>query len=416
MSPPQTPGVPHALATLLAAAALLIAPAQALAAGFAIGEQGAASGALAGAATARPDLPEAGFYNPAGYVLMDAATPWSARGVLGLTLIRPRLTHTSQEVETRAGSSFTPLPRVHLGGGTKWLGASASFDVPFGSSIDWGRAWPGRHELTSSSLQVLEFGANLASRPHRLLALSAGARLQTSALEIKRRVDVAAPERDARVHLLGEARGLGLQASLLVMPLDSLTFGLTYRSRVTHDFKGVADFEDIPIELEDRAHDTPMSARFVMPSRLALGGAFDHATGVVSADLEVWGWQTTRELVIDFEDEGMEDVRQPREWERTVAARVGYEHRLLAELLRLRVGAALDASPVPDETVGPSSPDGRRLTGSLGAGYVAPFGLSASLGVSYTRIMARDAAAQATLPGRYEGDIFALSFDVGFAR
>ena len=176
----------------------------------------------------------------------------------------------------------------------------------------------------------------------------------------------------------------------------------------------MANFNDVPIELEDRAHDTNMTTTFVMPGRFAFGLAFDHGSGVASADLEYFAWSTTEQLVIDFEDEGMDDVVQDRQWKNTLALRLGYEHRLLADLLALRAGFAYDASPVPDQTVGPSSPDGPRITGAVGAGVRAPFGLLANVSASYTRITPREVIDEESLPGSYDGSFLALGLDVGF--
>jgi long-chain fatty acid transport protein len=396
-------------------AALLATTGTAHAGGFAISEQGATSGALAGAVTARQDLPEAGFYNPASYIAKDGIKPFSFTGVLGATLLRPTIQHTSPDGEvTQVGPENTPVPRLHLGGGVGMFGGSLSLDVPFGSSIDWGEDWAGRYEIKSSSLQVLELGANVAVRPIRFLSLSGGVRLQSSTLGIARDIDVADPERDTSVNITGSAAGVGGQASLLLRPIEQFTIGFSYRSRVTHNFEGVANFDDVPIELEDRAHDTQMTTRFVMPGRFAFGLAFDHGSGTASADVEYFTWSSTEQLVIDFEDEQMDDVVQPRGWKNTLALRLGYEHRLLADLIALRAGFAYDAPPVPDQTVGPSSPDGPRITGALGAGVRAPFGLLANVSASYTKISEREVVNEASLPGSYEGSFLALGLDIGF--
>lgn len=403
-------GVSLAMFTMLVTTADL-----AYAGGFAISEQGAASGALAGAVTARQDLPEAGFYNPAAYVAKDGIKPFSFTGVLGATLLRPTLQHTSPGgEETQVGPSNTPVPRLHIGGGVGMFGGSLSLDVPFGSSIDWGDDWAGRYEIKSSSLQVLELGANVAVRPIRVLSLSGGVRLQSGTLGIARDIDVADPERETSVNITGSSAGVGAQASLLLRPIKPFTIGFSYRSRVTHDFEGVANFNDVPIELEDRAHDTEMTSRFVMPGRFAFGLAFDHGSGAASADVEYFTWSSTEQLVIDFEDEQMDDVVQARDWKNTLALRLGYEHRLLADLIALRAGFAYDASPVPDQTVGPSSPDGPRITGAIGAGVRAPFGLLANLSASYTRISEREVVNEASLPGSYDGSFLAIGLDIGF--
>ena len=65
-----------------------LTPRWADAAGFALSEQGAASFGLAGAATARIDLADRGFYNPAGWALHDGLEL-----AADLSVIAPTLSH-----------------------------------------------------------------------------------------------------------------------------------------------------------------------------------------------------------------------------------------------------------------------------------------------------------------------------------
>ena len=402
-------------ACALAAALGCLLPSGAQAAGFAIGEQGAASGALAGAATARTDLAEAGFYNPSAFALGPEEAPVGVRGALGATLLAPTIEHTSPDGQvTQTEGGVAPIPRVHIGVRAGSVAANLSVSAPFGSSVQWPPGWAGRYELTGTSLQVLELGLGIAWRPVAPLAIAVGPRFQSSSLAIGRRIDVVDPERQAGVDIQARGAGVGAQAALTFAPIEQLSVGLSWRSRVAHQLDGAADFTDIPIELEPRAHDTPVSTRLVMPGRFALGAAGWFDWGIVSADIEYTAWQSVDALVIDFEDEQVEDVTQPRDWSGALAYRLGYELRLLERALSLRAGASYEATPVPTATLGPSSPDGPRVIAALGAGYQFDFGMFVNLSGSRTWILEREVEDPETLPGRYGGQIWALGADVGF--
>lgn len=389
------------------------ASADVYASGFAIAEQGASSSALGNAATARGDLPEAGFYNPAGYALGDE--PLRLRFGAGASVLSPTIEHTGAGGDvTRSQGGLTPIPRMHLGVGVGKFATSLSIDAPFGSSVTWPDGWDGRYELERTSLSVLELGLNAAFAPTRVIALSGGVRFQSSTLGIARAIDVVEPGADGGVEITAAGTGVGWGASLLFMPIEPLTMGLSFRSRSTHAMSGSADFRDIPIELEDAARDTKVSTTFVMPGRFALGAAWDFGPGVLSVDMEHWAWATTQELVLDFEDEGVADVTQPRRWRPSFAGALGYEHRLLGGEVLLRAGGRVDATPVPVDTLGPSSPDGLRASAALGGGWRPDWGGMIDLSAGYTSIGSRETSAAGSLPGSYAGGYWSLALDVGF--
>ena len=153
------------------------------AAGYALSEQGPTSSALGNAATARADLPEAGFYNPAAYALRSSASLSSA-------LLFPSISHQDQET-TYALTDSAFVPQLHLGANIGNFGVSFSLDVPFASGVEWPEDWAGRYESTGSSLQVIELGANVSSYLFDVVAISAGVRLQNAQFGTSRRIGTA---------------------------------------------------------------------------------------------------------------------------------------------------------------------------------------------------------------------------------
>jgi long-chain fatty acid transport protein len=385
---------------------------EAAAAGFAVSEQGAGAAGVGGAATARSDLLEAAFYNPSAFAL-EGERGWA--GWAGATLLAPTLTHTSPGgVETSTLPSLAPVPALRLGGAVGDFGVSATWGVPYGSGLRWPEDWAGRTASIASSVQVFEGGVDVSWRPLDWLAVGMGARLQRGILGLEQGIDVIDPDADARVRIAGDAWAPAWGAHVLARPIAPLRVGLTYRSGSVLEMQGQADFTGVPRELEPSAHDSTFTAAFPTPWRAALGVAWTfEGVGVVSADLESFGWGVFDELVIDFDDPDLDDAGQPRRWSTTLAARLGYEH-LLADGLRLRAGATWDPSPSTPETLSPSSPDTDRLGGALGVGWRSGWGLSLDASASFTALLGAEGVGEDAYPGRYGGSILGVGLGVGF--
>ncbi len=373
---------------------LLLSGARARASGFAIMEQGAASSALGGAATARGDLAEAAFYNP-------AAAPSQRVVGINATLLSATLTHSGQS--GRAMSQGTSvIPAVHGMWGSGAWGASVSFGAPFGSRLSWDEGWEGRYEATASTLRALELAPSASARPLAWLALAAGPRLQQLQLGVTRAIDtVDAP--DGRVALQASGWHVGWQVAALIEPLPSLRVGLTYRSAIHQTLRGIARFEAIPVELQSRARDGDLSSAITTPDRVAMGVAYAYKRTTLSLDLERLGWGAVDQITFDFDDPQVSDVTQQRRWSSTITARAGIEHRLMEGALALRLGGHYDPSPVPAQTLSPTSPDSARWGFALGAGYALSANLSAALSVSLSTLTERVAENPDSVEGSYQG-------------
>ena len=115
---------------------VLLQAAPAAAAGFAVAEQGAASLGVAGAATARTDLPEVGYFNPSAWALGTGL-----QSAVGGTVILPTITHQNPETGSTTDAETEPAtpPYAYVGYGfglsdRHTIGGGLSFGVPFGAS------------------------------------------------------------------------------------------------------------------------------------------------------------------------------------------------------------------------------------------------------------------------------------------
>ncbi|MFU8805037.1 MAG: OmpP1/FadL family transporter, partial [Bradymonadaceae bacterium] len=358
---------------------------------------------------AYPQMMQAGYFNPAAYAYQPGLTIG-----LGGALVMGTMSHfdpeTREQTDTLPEAGLPPYAHVAYTYGP--FAASLSFQVPFGSGLGWPEDWDGRFEITEIGLQALELSPSFAYRPIPQIAIAAGPRILNATVEFKRKINTVNPPREGSVHLGTAGWGMGWQAAILAEPIEDWTVGLAYRSQVHFDFKGAAHFEDIPIEMSHRAHDTKATTTLVLPERLAFGSAYRFGFGLLlSADLEYMGWRTFEEFAINFESEDVPDVAEPRRWHDTLTFRIGAEYEGPAPGLTVRTGFAIDQSPSPRDTLSPSLPDGNRTIATLGAGYDFGFGLR--LDASYGRVFFAPTASEGeAFPGDYRASVNLLSAGV----
>jgi long-chain fatty acid transport protein len=392
---------------------LLLLPGSVEAAGFAVGEQGAAARGVGGAATARSDIGEIGFYNPAAFGFVDTLSV-----TLGASGLAPSIAHVhpGSGEQTGAQTGLSTPPYFHAGYRFGDFAAGVSFDVPFGSGLEWPTDWRGRFEITAIDLQVFEVAGAFVWRPLDELAIAAGPRLELATVGYARQID--AVDTEASVQLAGDATGFGGQLAVMYKPSDQLTLGLNWRSRVQLELSGWADFEDVPVELSQKAHDQLVTTEITLPDRIALGAAYEFDGGlldgvITSVDVTYWTWSTFQEFGIDFEDDQTPDVTQPRNWNDSVTLAAGWEQPGWIDDVAFRAGLAFDSAPSPTDTLSPSSPDGDRLIPSIGAGYEVMDGLQLDVGYAHVVFMGEEATGQA-FPGRYDASAELVSLGVTY--
>ena len=384
-----------------------VAAPSAYGAGYAINAHGAASAGVGGASTARVDLPQAAIVNPAASLYAPGVSV-GVEGLLG------GLTHTSTSgVETPSEGAGSGVPNLSASLAWESFGLSASLHAPFGSSVAWPQGWAGRYESTGSSLSVLELGLNGAWRPHPDVSVSLGVKGQRLSFETSRAISTARQGADASVRVDGQSLGVAGQASVLWRATGALHVGATLRSATTHEARGVADFERVPVELDARARDSRATTTLVLPWRAVAGAAYVFEAGTLSADVELWGWGAVDTLRVDFDDEGVEDVEQPRAWSNTVSARAGYEHQVGQQWV-VRVGGSWDTSPIPPQTLGASSPGSSRWGLHTGAGWDITPELRLDVAAQWLGLLTRASTNSSGLPGSYGGRVVVLSANVSW--
>jgi long-chain fatty acid transport protein len=385
------------LALLLAVAAVLD-PRTGDAAGFAIVEQSALAGGTAGAGVARAWDPAAAWYNPAalaGRAGLSAAA--------GLLVLAPTLQATATDGAWTGETSSPPRtpPYAYVSAGWGPFAGGLAFNVPFGSSVVWPESWEGRYVTVSSQLQVMRLSPFVAWRFFRRLGVSAGLHVDFATLALRRRLDFIDTEGSVAVELR-QAGGLGGHASLYLDVASWLSVGATYKSRTTLALEGEARFE-APPPFAAKTTDQRAAAAYHLPDLIVIGAEVrPHPRWSAVLDLGITVWSVYDQLFVDFEREETTDVRQRAEWSTRVSVRGGAEFRPLS-WLATRLGLLYDPTPVPADTLAPSSPDSHRVGVSLGLGARLPFGISVDAFYSYVHFLGQQSTATETLAATYGG-------------
>jgi long-chain fatty acid transport protein len=378
-------------------------------AGFKVSEQGAKAMALANAFAAQADDPSALYYNPAGIAFLPGAqlslgstailVPQTQfTGTTPLTGNPPFDTGTSVVTE-RAKRDIFIAPTIY---------ATYSLDtvpVSFGLGINsiyplaksWDDSSAFRSQVQTVSIKPINFQPTVAYRFDDLkLAVAAGLDITYAMVSLQKMVyspvvDPNAPAAPFGAYELGSlgvdgtATALGYNLGLAWKPRPDLSFGVAYRSKITLDITGDANFlattatgmgaiglTDTSIFPYSRTRATSAaSTTITLPDSLDLAVAWkpnDKLT--LEFDVTRTGWSSFDKLELHFDSAQLAAFNNrpdPRNWQDVLAYKFGAQYAV-NPMLDLRAGYSYDTSPVPNSTVDPLLPDSDRNSVSVGCG------------------------------------------------
>jgi long-chain fatty acid transport protein len=413
----------HALLAMI----FVIPASSVLAAGYAVREQSAdaMASAYAGAAATGTDASYLA-YNPAAAAATDGGdVSFSAVAILPDSSAHYPTALTSAGTQT--GGTKTPsgfirnavIPdfAVRQRLSDRWS-AGLSVSVPWGLSTDYPANYAGRYYGLDTKLLAVNIAPVVAYDIAPGISLAGGFQAQyakgtlTSAIDIGTLGAVSgipgsvpgAMDGFARVNAHSWAYGfvLGARAELD----EGWTLGVSYHSAVHHTLKGpwtfAADSTGLGTAIRGATgllSDTTERAPLTTPDEVEAGlrkKIDDRWTALLEVD---WtGWSAFNELRVAAANPAQpSDVTNAR-WNDSWMAAIGAEY-IADDRWALRAGAAYDASPVPDSTIGPRIPDADRYWISAGATYHASDALDLKLTLSHlfddTRAIAQSPAEAA---------------------
>jgi long-subunit fatty acid transport protein len=387
-------------AALLAA---LLAPAVALAGGYAIPNENARDLGLSQATVAAQSGPEATYQNSAALAGQQGLAVSGSLEVLvnGTTWSDPALGRAS--IQSKANLP----PALAVGYGNKLpngmaYGLGAGFLVPGGGSLIWPDGWQGAQRIQTVEQRVYLLQAGAAIQPIEYVKLGATLLYYRAQEKLTQQINFIDRTAGASLGLAGGAVSFGLAAELRP-PVLPLVIGIDYRHKGDIKLTGHAHFDNVPPTFQSTLQDQGVTEHVTAPNELFIGAAY-----FVIPNLQVMAsWNLERWVVYRhdtfFGDKGF-TVSVPRNYRNAWVYRVGAEYTKVPFLpaLTLRLGGLRSISSQPTGTVSPSLSDGNSWAVSVGAGYQIVKGLRADVGYQFATFDTVTATGPDAFPGSYQ--------------
>ncbi len=361
------------------------------------------------------------FFNP------GALTFVKDRGiVLGASATFSR---TAYQNETGTISQFkhktaTPF-QLYAGFGPKEgkFRAGIAIYTPFGAQLNYGSEWSGRYALTNIQLAAGYIQPTVAYQLTPWLGIGAGFVYALGYVSLEK--DLLLPFADpatsrARIKLETEkpASGTGFNAGIFLKPMDKLTVGISYRSKVDMKVKesqGKLTTTEIGTvdAVRSEFQDTQFSATLPLPATTSIGvGVMPSEKLTIAADFNFVQWSAYKELRFDFKTPigGNLSSTSVRNYQDAWTARLGAQYRV-ADALTLRAGTYYDRTPVRDGYVTPETPDANRIAGTGGLTIHAAENFDIDLAGEFLHFQKRSQSQQDLISNNVSIDRVAGTFE-----
>jgi len=214
----------------------------------------------------------------------------------------------------------------------------------------------------------------------------------------------------------------GWQVGTYWKPTANDRVALNYRSRITHDIHGTANFTTTPgydVLLANPAlsgstpafQHTNGTARLTNPAVASFSYWHQAERFGLGMDVTWTQWSVMKQLKVDYANPSQPDTVLPFNWRNTLYVSVGGEY-YATDKLTLRAGLAVDQAPMSASNRDPRVPDAARRMGTVGIGYKASdhFEIDASYAHIFVSHGGVNGATSAT------GDVLTGSFDSDYGN
>lgn len=371
----------------------------ALAAGLKVNEQGAKAMAMGNAFIAQADDPSALFYNPAGIAFLKG-TQFS----LGSTIIYVPSTEFTGTTPLSGGGGTTSVsenakndifiaPALYLT--HSFESAPVSVGLAINSIYPLAKSWDDssafRNQVMNIAVKPINFQPTVAYRFDEWnLGVGLGLDVTHTIVTMQTAPNTAGTAGTSYelglMGLDGTATDVGWNGGLLWKPLSNVSFGAAYRSEITLNISGNANFlATTPAGFDiigmttgatspysrTRALST-VSTDIVLPASIGLGASWKPIEKLtLEFDAEQTRWSSMKNLEFKFDSTQFTNFNnKPKtlDWKDVWCYKLGGQYALTKNL-DLRAGYMFDKNPIPDSTLGPLLPDADRHSFSIGQGF-----------------------------------------------
>lgn len=314
--------------------------------------------------------------------------------------------------------------------------AGVSLYTPYGSSIDWGKSWPGAVLSQSVDLKIFTVQPTLSYRPFKNLSIGAGLMISWGNVDLNKAL-VSSGSMDrliglmnlpaylqnkplpyqtygaippASVNLKGDSElALGVNVGVLWDVNDKVSIGASFRSKMEMHVKAgdaVVSYCDnqahtILGEKIDVLNYANFDASMPAPYVLTVGASWRPIPRLLlAADFQLNGWKTYKQLDITFANlpaavQSQFDQHLEKNYHNAMTYHIGGQFAM-TDRLDLRAGLMIDQTPCDKDYYNPETPGMTKIEPSVGFSFRPVKGLSLDVAFMYVH------GCGATGTGRYD--------------
>lgn len=433
---------------VLAAAVAALAALSAAAEGYQVNSFSARQTGMGHTGVALKLGAESQLFNPAAMAFTDKTLDVSA----GMSAIKASAycKHEGKQWETsnKISTPFNFAASFHV---YEELYAGITLYTPYGSSINWGKAWPGATLSESVSLQVFTVQPTLAWRASDKFSIGAGLMISWGNVNLSKGLltwDMASKLGDiawqaaalqsqlipgsphpgekpaepadknippASVNLSGTSDlALGFSVGLMYNINEKWTLGASLRSEMDMKVKkgdAAVSYDASPFlqnvlrESLDEMSSTNFSASMPCPYVFTVGAAYRPLGNLeIAADVQLNGWASYDYLNIKFAGLSKFDQKIKKNYRDAMTFHLGAQWGVTKKL-DLRAGLMIDLSPCDTDYYNPETPAMTKIEPSIGLSFRPTKRLAIDLAFMYIKGMGVKGAT-----GRIDQKSFAQAY------
>lgn len=391
---------------------------------------------------------ESQLFNPAAMAFTDKTLDVSA----GMSAIKAsaycKHEGTQWETSNKISTPFNFAASFHV---YEELYAGITLYTPYGSSINWGKAWPGATLNESVSLQVFTVQPTLAWRASEKFSIGAGLMISWGNVNLSKGLltwDMASKLGDiawqaaalqsqlipgsphpgekpaepadknippASVNLSGTSDlALGFSVGLMYNINEKWTLGASLRSEMDMKVKkgdAAVSYDASPFlqnvlrESLDEMSSTNFSASMPCPYVFTVGAAYRPLSNLeIAADVQLNGWASYDYLDIKFAGLSKFDQKIKKNYRDAMTFHLGAQWGVTRKL-DLRAGLMIDLSPCDTDYYNPETPAMTKIEPSIGLTFRPTKRLAIDLAFMYIKGMGVKGAT-----GRIDQKSFAQAY------
>ncbi len=292
-----------------------------------------------------------------------------------------------------------------------------SVNTPYGLGTKWEDTWTGRYISQEVNLQAFYIQPTISYTYNDKIGIGAGFVFSTGNADVRKAQQGG--NADVQAELEGNGNGMGYNVGIFTKLGNKLRLGVDYHSKIKIDLEnGDATFNNVPASLI-AAGQVPQTTSFnssiTLPGSLNIGLSYQVTSKLLATiEFDYTGWDVYDSLNFEFPDYPGLNSANGRNYSNTSTYRIGFEYRL-KEKIALRLGGALDQTPVQDEYVSPDLPDADRQILTVGASYNVSNSFTIDVCYNYENLNERNGEyLQENFAGQYKTRVHIVGIGVNY--